>query len=110
MLEVKDCNGQIHNKKFKSLAESVGLIVEKSKKYGFGHTACSEQLKSIISNEIKPDSSSFKYFRYDFSSGVTKKEKTIFTYQCPQCGEKIRAKKDKNILCGKCNCGFEIKE
>jgi hypothetical protein len=110
MSEIKDCNGQIHNKKFKTLAESVGLIVEKSKKYGFGHTKCSDALKEFIDNTIKPDEKCFEYFRNISEDNKPKKDKTIFTYICPICNEKIKAKADRNILCGECNSQFEMQE
>jgi phosphopantetheinyl transferase (holo-ACP synthase) len=61
--EIKDCNGQVHNKKFKTLAESVGLLVEKSKKYGYGHTSCSDEFKKFINDKIKPNTECFAYFR-----------------------------------------------
>jgi uncharacterized protein with PIN domain/DNA-directed RNA polymerase subunit RPC12/RpoP len=109
--DIKDCNGQIHNKKFKTLAESVGLIVEKSKKFGWGHTQCSDTFKEFINNTIKPNMEYFNYFRNVPPKEKSEpKEKTQFTYVCPQCDEKIKAKKDKNIVCGECDCSFEIKE
>ena len=111
--EIKDCNGQIHNKKFKTLAESVGLIVEKSKKYGYGHTQCSETFTKFINNVIKPNAECFSYFRnVPLKDKETKepKEKTQFTYICPKCEEKVKAKADKNIICGDCDCSFEIQE
>ena len=108
--EIKDCNGQVHNRKFRDLAESVDLIIEKTKKYGFGCTTCSDPLKTYISETIKPDSNCFKYFRCEKAIQGEKKEKTIFTYECPQCGEKVRAKRDKRIICGECECEFEMKE
>jgi len=108
--EIKDCNGQVHNKKFKKAAEAVGLIVDKSKKYGFGHTTCSEEFKAFIDESIKLNMECFSYFRNAPLKESTPKEKTQFTYICPQCEEKIKAKADKNIICGECNVEFEMQE
>ena len=109
--EIKDCNGQVHNKKFKTLAESVGLIVEKSKKYGFGHTQCSDGFVQFIDGIIMPNMECFNYFRnVPPKAKPEPKEKTQFTYICPQCEEKIKAKIDKNIVCGECECQFEIQD
>jgi len=110
MSEIKDCNGQVHNKKFKTLAESVGLVVTKSKKYGFGHTECSDKFKVFIDNTIKPEGKCFEYFRNSGEEDKTQKEKTMFTYICPDCKEKIKAKIDKVIICGECDVEFEIQE
>jgi hypothetical protein len=110
--EIKDCNGQVHNKKFKLLAESVGLLVGKSKKYGYGHTDCSDTFKKFIDNEIKPNIECFSYFRNvpPKDKESTPKEKKQFTYICPKCDEKVKAKKDKNIVCGQCECVFKMQE
>jgi DNA-directed RNA polymerase subunit RPC12/RpoP len=108
--DVKDCNGQVHNKKFKTLAESVGLIVEKSKKYGYGHTTCSDQFKKFIDESIQPNIECFAYFRNVPPKENTPKEKTQFTYICPNCEEKIKAKADKHIICGDCQVEFIMKE
>lgn len=108
--DIKDCNGQVHNKNFGDSAESVDLIVEKSKKYGFGCTSCSAALITFIKDVIKPDLNSFQYFRYTFDTENDKKEKKTFTYICPECGEKIKAKENKCIICGECDCEFVMKE
>lgn len=112
LADVKDCNGQVHNKKFKNLAESVGLIVEKSKKYGYGHTSCSDGFKDFIENKVKPDEDSFVYFRNIILTEKESKpkEKKIFNYTCPKCEEKIKAKKDRKILCVECECEFEMED
>jgi hypothetical protein len=109
MLDIKDCNGQVHNKKFKNLAEQVGLIVEKSKKYGYGHTGCSDEFKEFIDETIKPNMNCFAYFRNvpPNEKKVTSEKKT-FKYICPICGAEVKAKKDKNIVCGECETQFKM--
>lgn len=108
---IKDCNGQVHSKKFKELAEKVGLKCEKSKKYGWGTTECSEPFKTFITDKIKPDESVFKYFRIG-GIEIEKKprEKKTFKYVCPECGLIVKAGPDKNIMCEDCNKTFEMEE
>jgi hypothetical protein len=108
--DIKDCNGQVHNKKFKSLAESVSLIVEKSKKYGYGHTTCSDNFKKFIDDIVKPNADSFEYFRNVPPKDKEKKEKTLFNYICSKCENKVKAKVDIHIVCKECNCEFEMQE
>lgn len=113
--DIKDCNGNNHNKKFKSLAESVGLIVEKGSGVGYGYTSLSDELKEYIEEEIKPDDKAFEYFRAvkiigDGDSGTKTKKKTIFTYTCPDCGQTAKGKKDIIIKCGLCDVEMEIEE
>lgn len=109
--EIKDCNGQIHNKKFKELAENVGLICEKSKKYGWGTTACSEAFKTYIEENIKPDESVFEYFRSGSNPKERKpREKKTFKYRCPSCGLIAKAEPGKRIKCEECNMLLSIEE
>ena len=108
---VIDCNGNIHNLKFKQLAESVDLKVEKSKKYGYGFTSCSEKLLTFINDTIKPSADAFSYFRQadeEKGGGGTAKPKSTFTFKCPHCNAVAKAKNDVKIVCGACLCDFEI--
>lgn len=114
MADIKDCSGQNHNKKFKSLAESVGLIVEKGNGVGWGYTSLSDELKDYIEEEVNPDDKAFEYFRSvktnDDDSGTKTKKKTIFTYTCPDCGQTAKAKKDVSIRCGVCDVDMIIED
>ena len=103
--DIKDCNGNIHNKKFKSLAESVGLIVKKGKSVGYGYTSLSDELKEYVKEIIKPNEQSFEYFRESVIKGGTNKPKTkkLFKYTCPDCGQIVKGKKDIIVKCGLCN-------
>ncbi len=105
---INDCNGNVHNKKFKTLAENVGLKVEKNKKYGWGVTYCSDSLKDYIKNTIQPNQSVFKYFRYIPPKEQKKRKKTIFKYTCPYCGLEIKGKEKLNVKCGLCNINLEM--
>lgn len=108
---IKDCSGQVHNKKFKTSAERVGLICEKSKTYGWGFTEPSEDFKKYIAKQIIPIDQVFEYFR---SGGVLKekkpREKKTFKYTCPSCGLVVKAERDKHIECGDCKVEVQMEE
>jgi len=111
--EVKDCSGNIHNKKFKAAAERVGLVVERDKKVGWGYTALSEELKEYIDTEVQAKESVFEYFRTGIIKLDTKKKKrkkSLFKYECPKCGTIAKAKKDVKIMCGDCNCTMDMED
>lgn len=110
---IKDCNGQIHNKKFKTLAESVDLICEQSKTYGWGSTECSENLREFINEEIKPNESALEYFRPSTQATEKEKkprEKKTFKYACPSCDLVAKAGKDIHIQCLECECELEMED
>lgn len=107
---IKDVNNNRHNKKFKSLAEEKDLIVKNHKSYGWGITEPSEKLKKYIDEVIKPVKECFLYFRQITTNKKNKREKKIFKYICPKCGEVAKAKLDVDIVCGKCDCKFEFSD
>ena len=117
VLNVQDCSrqGTYHNKQFKATAESVGLIVTKSEKYGYAHTAPSDSLiEWILDNDIQE----IKLNRNEFSgiritggnnTGNASGQKPgknpnshSIKYQCPVCGNSVRATKKLNVVCGDC--------
>lgn len=113
MSDIKDCNGNIHNKKFKVLAESVGLIVEKDKSVGWGYTSLSDELREYIEEEINPDAEAFEYFRAVVNKGdgiKTPRKKKMFTYTCPDCGQTAKGKKDITIKCGLCDMIMDMED
>ena len=114
---IKDCSGNVHNKKFKSSAERVGLVVEKGKSVGYGYTSLSDELKTYVENVVKPDDKAFEYFRSGAvkSSGTGNGEgktrkKTQFKYTCPSCGQEVKGKKDVTIKCGHCDVVMEMED
>lgn len=109
---VKDCNGQVHNKKFKRVAEDVGLVVEKGKSVGFGYTSMSDELKTYMDEVVKPNEKAFEYFRsapIKTAAGGTKK-KTLFKYTCPECGQEVKGKRDVTIKCGICDVVMDMED
>lgn len=61
---IKDCNAaQYHNRKFKTTAEELGLVVEKMGAYGYAKTALCERAKAIVDEFIAGiDCSVFDHF------------------------------------------------
>lgn len=111
--DVKDCSGNVHNKKFKAAAESVGLVVERGKSVGWGYTSMTDELREYIDTEVKPNDSAFEYFRAGVIKPDTtkkKRKKSLFKYECPKCGTIAKAKKDVKIMCGDCDCQMDIED
>lgn len=121
VLNVQDCSrqGTYHNRQFKATAESVGLIVTKSEKYGYAHTAPSDDLiEWILNNDIQE----IKLNRNEpFGIRITGGNNTGSTagntagktpgknpnshsikYVCPCCGQIARTTKISNLICGDC--------
>lgn len=111
--DIKDCNGNVHNKKFKSLAEDVGLIVEKGQSVGWGYTSLSDELKVYVGEVVKPDEKAFEYFRAGFIKAPTTKKprkKNLFKYTCPDCGQEVKGKKNITIKCGICDVVMDMED
>ena len=110
---IKDCNGNVHNKKFKSLAENVGLVVERGKSVGWGYTSMSDELRAYMDEVVKPSEVAFEYFRTApiklVGTGGTRK-KNLFKYTCPDCGQEVKGKRDMTIKCGLCDVVMEIED
>ena len=119
VLNVQDCSrqGTYHNKQFKATAESVGLIVTKSERYGYAHTAPSDSLLEWIIdhldsiNEIKLNRNEPSGVRITGGNntgnatgqtpGKNPNSHSI-KYACPSCGNSVRATKKVNIICADC--------
>lgn len=113
--DVQDCSrgGRYHNKIFKAKAESVGLVIEYDKNIGWSITSPSDDLVLYVADKGWQD---FCIFRNELSqflggfggssgaSGTTgNKPSSTRKYQCPCCGNSVRATKDVNIICGDCD-------
>ena len=118
---IQDCSrgGTYHNAKFKEVAERVGLIVEKSEKYGFCVTKPSEELIKYVKENCR--AGCFKLERMKtykdgtpkvtIGTGENGREKTVSRtkqtmrkYSCPKCSLTIRATKniDGRLMCVDC--------
>ena len=110
---IKDCSGNVHNKKFKASAERVGLVVEKGKGVGYGYTSMSDALKTYMERVVRPDEAAFEYFRAapmkSAGTGGTRK-KTQFKYTCPSCGQEVKGKRDVTIKCGHCDVVMQMED
>lgn len=108
LAEIKDASDNVHNKKFKSAAEKVDLIVEKSNSYGWGITACNPTLIKFITDEIQPNAEVFNFFR--IIPEKPKAPKSQFKYECTTCGIKVYGKRDLGIVCSECNQGLVMED
>ena len=111
--DIKDCSGNIHNKKFKKSAENVGLIVEKGKSVGYGYTSMSEELKAYMNEVVKPNDKAFEYFRtapLKPSGAGGARKKSVFKYTCPDCGQEVKGKRDMVIKCGLCDVVMKMED
>lgn len=113
MNDIKDCSGNVHNKKFKSSAEKVGLVVEKGNGVGYGYTSMSEALKAYMDEVVKPNEEAFEYFRstpMKLSGGGGTRKKNLFKYTCPECGQEVKGKRDMTIKCGLCDVVMKMED
>ena len=109
--------GVYHNKLFKQEAESHGLIVTRTEKYGYSRTEPGEEiidfllrhdeLREIEMCRANPALKAVSIGTHAGNTGVTKtvttgKESHHRKYMCPICGNSCRATKDINIICGDC--------
>lgn len=116
---VKDTsnNGVYHNKRFKEEAEKRGLIIGHAEKYGWTITTPSDRLLEWVINEGWTEIEMERGLAL-FGVGGTggkdgkgvevpgtpgKRPSSTRKYQCPCCGQSVRATKEVNIICGNCH-------
>lgn len=119
ILNVQDTSnkGVYHNKIFKREAEAHGLIVTRSEKYGYSHTAPSDGLIEWVLEhdelreiEICRAGSALTTVNIGTHTGNSDGLIPISTttnshhrkYICPCCGNSCRATKQINVICGDC--------
>lgn len=109
-LNIQDCSGRRHNKKFKSMAERLGLKVEAGKSVGYGYTDLDEGAKSFLC-KINFDRRPFQMSR--LGEGDAKKKKgpgsRLVKVECPDCGYVVRTTQkwiDNGLPT--CACGQEM--
>jgi predicted SprT family Zn-dependent metalloprotease len=108
--KIKDIDDGNHNKKFKAIAEKVGLECERGKNVGYGYTALSPTLKSWIENVCKPDNEIFKYYSANKTKPTVTRERKTFKYTCPVCGLVVKGKRDIEVKCVECDELMEIED
>ena len=105
--------GTYHNKVFKQTAESHGLKVSRSEKYGYSHTEPDDSLLDwILANDLtdipmnRNEYGGISIGGGDKSaSGGTHRPPTrnhSRRYVCPNCRTIVRATKDVNVICADC--------
>lgn len=102
-----DKTGRRHNKKFKDMAEKLGLVVTQSKSLGFAFTDLGEPAKKFLDG-IKFDRQLFELCRIEPSS-KTKEGTRLLKCQCPECGYVVRTtQKWLDVGVPTCACGTEM--
>ena len=99
-----------HNKKFKSIAERVGLVCERGQNVGYGYTSLSDELAEWVDEVCCPDENVFKYYSASKTKESKPREKKTFKYTCPCCSLEVKGKKDIEIKCAKCNELMEMED
>ena len=118
---VQDCSrgNTYHNRRFKESAESHGLCVEHSEKYGWSRTFPNDDLLAfVIDNDLtdilinRNESSGFRIVGTGTHSGTNggtpPRTSSTRKYACPCCGNSVRATKKVNIAC--MDCGQQMLE
>lgn len=90
-------NNQFHNKKFKKLGETHGLILTCDEKNGWTYTEPSPEFSEYI-NVCNIDTKPFQYYRQTIlaASKPAPKKRWI----CPICSQEAQAKKTASLACG----------
>lgn len=105
--EVKDCNAaQYHNKSFKGLAESAGLLVEKFPGRGWAKTSLNEDGIEFVKS-VGVDSTKFVAYRKSPDKQKTAAKKAN-KYSCG-CS-KFSSPKELDVKCNQCGKDFEKEE
>lgn len=98
--------GYYHNRQFADVAESHGLKVEKTPKYGYSKTSLTDEAKAFV---LSLGDTKFELYRKPMikNGSNSKKKQSTRKYVCPCCGTIIRATREVNVICGDCNISFE---
>jgi len=112
---IQDCSrgNTYHNKRFKAAAESRGLLVDHSDKYGWSHTAPSDELlEFVLKHELtdilinRNEFTGFQITGTGAHSGADgsapKRTSSTRKYICPCCGMSVRATRAVNVACLDC--------
>ncbi|MBY7009297.1 hypothetical protein FDC58_14830 [Clostridium botulinum] len=109
-------NGTYHNKKFKNVAESHGLIIEHIEKIGWSKTNLTESTIQLL-KKSELNENAFSLIRLapeHFTNGESevetksKSRSKSLKYVCPICGNSVRANKEMSLICGEDGAKFEL--
>jgi hypothetical protein len=114
--EVQDTSrqGRYHNAVFASLAEVLGLVVERDRRIGYTTTGITEACATVYRNAIADLDESIALWQAvgTRSEGRPKRRSCSVKLVCPDCGRIIRASAacvDAGpIVCGPCSMSFEV--
>ena len=86
VLGVKDCSGRQHNKKFKAMAERLGLLVHpRDSSVGYGFTDLADGAKTFLAG-IKFDGKIFSAYRGGSGAKKGKVGSRLIKCECGECG------------------------
>lgn len=117
--DIKDCSGRRHNKRFKLLAEEMGLVAPEfpDKTIGWSSFDISDSLEWQFQKQINKISEALNLCR--LLPTEKEKIKNSWAAEC-HCSRKIRIGKkifdpenpdlDLNIICGVCKGSFQVEE
>ena len=109
--------GTYHNKHFAKQAEQRGLIVTRTDKYGYAHTAPADsllewvlehtELREVEMCRANPTFTAIGIGTHASNGGELKPigvtpNNHHRKYTCPCCGNSVRATKQVNVICGDC--------
>lgn len=104
-------NGTYHNKKFKEVAEKHGLVVTKDAKYGFARTELSEEAKVFVASSCEAEINLYRISVASTSGPLptgSVARSNSRKYQCPGCGQSVRATKEVHVDCGFCHIPLQL--
>ena len=115
-------NGVYHNKQFKRTAEEHGLIVTRSDKYGWSHTAPGDpvlqfvldhmdELREIEMNRTIPQYQMISIGTHSGNASTptataTPAKSSYRRMYCPNCNAIVRSTRKVNVICGDCLIPF----
>ncbi len=95
-------NGHYHNKTFRNIASTHGLIVQKSRSNGWSDTSLSEEAYDYFECDRNY---SFRLFHSTPAPSAPKRTGGArYKYECPKCKRSVRGNKTTKVICGYCNC------
>lgn len=118
---IQDCSrgNTYHNKRFKEAAETRGLTVSHSDKYGWSHTAPADALLDFVLEngltDILINRNEYGGFRvtgtgtHSGTQGASGRS-TLSSrkYACPCCGMSVRATRAVRVACVECEKEMEL--